>query len=146
LKADGVLQQWVQLHHLSQLDILAVVATIRSEFRYVSLYLLGDQGILVATDDPLRASPRPEAIAALQAQPHLAGLRGVLGRPAASLVDKRLLDADGVDRFIKEVGIDARLWLSTDDNLRLEYDTPKGNVNDGKKSSEINKDLLTRFH
>jgi predicted membrane-bound spermidine synthase len=146
MKADGVLQQWVQLHHLSQLDVLAIVATIRSEFRYVSLYLLGDQGILVATDDPLRASPRAEAIAALQARPQLADLRGVLGRPAASLVDSRLLDADGVDRFIKEVGIDAQLWLSTDDNLRLEYDTPKGNVNDGKKSFQINKDLLTRFH
>ena len=50
-----------------------------------------------------------------------------------------------MDRFLTEVGIEPSAWLSTDDNLRLEYDTPRANANDAGQSFADNKSLLERF-
>ena len=36
-------------------------------------------------------------------------------------------------------------WLSTDDNLVLEYSTPRANVNDGEKTFKANRTLLVGF-
>lgn len=61
LKSDGVLQQWVQLHHMSPTDFLTIIGTLRAEFSYVSLYLVGGQGILIATNDISRAGLTPRS-------------------------------------------------------------------------------------
>jgi predicted membrane-bound spermidine synthase len=145
LQPGGVLQQWVQLHHISPTDVLHVIATLRAEFRHVSLYVLGSQGILVATDDLAKANPHPEALRALEAAPALAELRRVADRPLAQVAKDRLLTPDSVDRYIAGVGIERSVWLSTDNNLRLEYSTPKGNVLDGARSLQVNTELLARF-
>ncbi len=50
LNQDGVLQQWVQLHHMSREDVLRVLGSVRAEFRYVWLYLIGRQGVIVASN------------------------------------------------------------------------------------------------
>ena len=42
-------------------------------------------------------------------------------------------------------GMPAPSWISTDDNLKLEYSTPRGNVLDGARSIERNIELLLRF-
>jgi hypothetical protein len=39
----------------------------------------------------------------------------------------------------------ASRWVSTDDNLYLEYSTPKGNVLDGTLSKERNVDMLRKM-
>jgi len=36
-------------------------------------------------------------------------------------------------------------WLSTDNNLSLEYSTPKANVNDPAESATRNMSILSRF-
>ena len=72
-------------------------------------------------------------------------MRQILGRPVSSLARDRLLDAVGVDRYIHEIGKESRFWWSTDDNLRLEYRTPKANVNDGEESQKRNMNILSRF-
>ena len=144
LQADGVLQQWVQLHRLSPMDILSVVSTLRSEFRYVSLYVMGGQGILVASNSAARAEPSPAAIERLQQQPGLAPMREVLGRPAASLPADRLLDPAGVDRLLADATPVISAWWSTDNNMLLEYQTPKANVNDPAKSYAANLAWLQR--
>lgn len=144
LQADGVLQQWVQLHRLSPMDILSVVSTLRSEFRYVSLYVMGGQGILVASNSASRAEPSPAAIERLQQQPGLAPMREVLGRPAASLPADRLLDPAGVDRLLADATPVISAWWSTDNNMLLEYQTPKANVNDPAKSYAANLAWLQR--
>ena len=46
-------------------------------------------------------------------------------------MQNRLLDPDGVDRFLAAFaarGVDPESLLSDDDNLLLEYSTPRGNV------------------
>lgn len=145
LNSDGVLQQWVQLHRLSPIDILQIVASIRSEFNYVSLYVIGGQGILVATNAAPRALPSEAGFKALLDEPRLAEVRKIVGRSPEELSGDRLLTAQGVDRFLVELGVEPSFWVSTDDNLRLEYDTPKANVNDAAKSFAANMGMLERF-
>lgn len=143
---DGVLQQWVQLHHLAPTDILSVIATLRAEFRYVSLYLIGGQGILIATNSAERKSSNGDAIHKLENTADLQAVRNILDHPLSTIASNRLLDNVGVDRLIKTTGVDESFWWSTDDNLRLEYSTPKGNVNDPLLSLKANMKFLMRFH
>src|SRR6185436_5051518 len=49
LTESGVLQQWVQLHHLRRQELAVIVRTLRAEFPHVALFLGGAQGILVAS-------------------------------------------------------------------------------------------------
>ncbi len=142
---DGVLQQWLQLHRLAPTDLLSVVASLRAEFRYVSLYVMGGQGILIATNSADRQSPNNESIQKLENSISLKTVKGALDRPISAIAGDRLLDNAGIDRFIKTGGVDESLWWSTDDNLHLEYSTPKANVNDAQRSYQSNLGLLSRF-
>lgn len=141
----GILQQWVQLHRLSPMDILSVIASIRTEFRYVTLYVIGSQGILVATNDASRKLPNRLAIDALERQAGLAEVRRIAGRDFSAVADELVLGPDDVDRYLDKYAGNPEWHASTDNNLRLEYSTPKGNVNDATKSFELNVELLKAF-
>ncbi|HWO07884.1 MAG TPA: fused MFS/spermidine synthase, partial [Polyangiaceae bacterium] len=138
LAPGGVLQQWVQLHHVSERDFATILHTIRTHFPHMALYYGGGQGIVVASLEPLRASqaralrfqqdPRvqptlPEAI-----EPG----GTIVRRELASLVDDALLADEDLDRFLESAARKADLsvdaLVSNDDNLYLEYATPRGNV------------------
>jgi spermidine synthase len=142
---DGVLQQWVQLHRLPTTDILSIVATLRSEFEFISLYVIGGQGILVATNDAQRAQPTAAALARLQQTTGLTDLRRLLQRDLADLARDRLLEPQGIDRFVQRGGSDRSVWHSTDDNLLLEYSTPRANVNHPGASFKRNIEFLASF-
>jgi predicted membrane-bound spermidine synthase len=144
LEKDGVLQQWVQLHHLTPQDVLSIITSLRSEFRYVSLYVIGGQGILIATDSEERKDPTATAMALLEHTDGVADALHILSQPLTSIREERLLDTAGIDRFIEQVGGEASRWWSTDDNLRLEYSTPKANVNDSAASTRLNLKLLSQ--
>jgi spermidine synthase len=147
MSKDGVLQQWVQLHHMAPTDILSVITTLRAQFRYVSLYVIGGQGILVATNSEARKSPTKEAMRLLETAPELQSVRGIFERSISTIANARLLDNASVDRYITTLsGGDPKLWVSTDDNLYLEYSTPKGNVYDAQRSEQKNFEQLKRFH
>jgi len=127
----GVFQQWVQLHHIYSLDLASVFASIRAAFPHVLLYVGGHQGILVASDDPLVADP--DKLRRWCADPAFA--RGCATAPDGdlpALLKSRLLDSDGLDRFVEDVaakhGFLPEELISTDDSLYLEYATPRGNV------------------
>ena len=129
LTPKGVFQQWVQLHHMREKDFATIVNTLRKNFEHVALFYGGGQGILVASRAPLRASR--QRLQGLQAR---ANLRGMLpfDRPLEGLLDDVVLVDAGLDRFLAQVAADAREplsdWISTDENLYLEYATPRGNV------------------
>lgn len=129
LAPNGVFQQWVQLHHMYKKDFATIVHTLRKNFEHVALFYGGGQGILVASDVPLRASK--QRLQELQARPNL---REVLPfeRPLEGLLDDVLLLDAGLDRFLSQTASEAReplsSWVSTDENLYLEYATPRGNV------------------
>src|SRR6185437_9383423 len=125
LAPGGVLQQWVQLHHIRRRELAAIVRTLRTAFAHAALFVGGGQGILVASDEPLVASQA--RLAALEKRPDLAGMLG--GRHLADLLDELLASEGDLDRFVEESETpDAPIPISTDDNLYLEYATPKGNV------------------
>lgn len=142
LNPDGVLQQWVQLHHMAPADLLTIIGTLRSEFEYVSLYVVGGQGILIATNDPTNSRPRPEVVAALDAAPQLHAVRELAGRGFADIADELMLDPKQIDHLVDKIGLDRRLWVSTDRNLRLEYSTPKANAYPQFNTVESNMELL----
>ncbi|MFZ5891416.1 MAG: spermidine synthase [Myxococcota bacterium] len=129
LKPGAVFQQWVQLHHIYKKDFATIVHTLRRNFRHVVLFYGGGQGILLASDSPLQASRA--RLAELQKR------RAVIEvlpfeRPLEALVDDVLVLDEGLDAFLRqaaaEVGESIEDWVSTDENLYLEYATPRGNV------------------
>ncbi|MEB2313706.1 MAG: fused MFS/spermidine synthase [Sorangiineae bacterium] len=129
LKSGGIFQQWVQLHHIYRRDFATILHTLRAEFDHVALFYGGGQGILVASDLPLRASAaRLEALAARPA------VKETLpdGRSLPGLLDDILVLDAGLDGFVaraaEEAGLPPSALVSTDDNLYLEYATPRGNV------------------
>jgi spermidine synthase len=127
LAEDGILQQWIQLHHIYPKDLATVLRTLRLEFAHVALFYGGGQGILLASNRPLVASK--EKLDTLEA-----GLKGFArpGRHLATLNEDVLLLEDGIDAFIadaaKDAGVPVESLVATDDNLVLEYSTPRGNV------------------
>ncbi|MFO0571616.1 MAG: fused MFS/spermidine synthase [Polyangiaceae bacterium] len=129
LTPGGVFQQWVQLHHMTRRDFATILHTLADEFPHVALFFGGGQGILVASGEPLVASrTRLEAIArdpkVHETIPNQ--------RPLAELLDDVLVTGDGLRRFLedsaKEAGMPLSQLISSDDNLYLEYATPRGNV------------------
>lgn len=129
LAPSGVFQQWVQLHHVYRPVLAALIATLRREFEHVALFYGGGQGILVSSKRPLRWSPERARRYSEDptVQPTLPD-----GRPLFVLTKDILALDQGLDRFLEDSAKDADIpfseLVSTDDNLFLEYETPRGNV------------------
>ena len=144
LNENGVLQQWVQLHHLRTEDMLSILATLRAEFRYVWLYYIGGQGILVASNSE-KASPSKENADALNNVNNLRPLLSLYGEDSGVLLDTLVATPDIVDKALQFSGVPFESLVSTDNNLYLEYATPHGNALDGAASVEANMSFLRRF-
>lgn len=129
LKPGGVLQQWVQLHHMRPIDFLYVMGSLRSEFRYVWVYVSGGQGIIVASNDP--SSLNVSSASGLMAGHAISSLK--LDDLPRSLV----AGPEQVDAFIRDFNPDNDIFVSTDNNMYLEYATPKGNAIDTDTASII---------
>jgi len=106
LTEGGVLSQWIQLHHTTLRELASQMATARAVFPHAAFFIRG-QGVMVLGAEPLSA------------------------RPDADLGDLVLAD-ETMDSFIEDVcergGFTRESLISTDDNLRLEYATPRNNV------------------
>jgi len=124
LVPGGVLQQWVQLHHIRRRELAAIVRTLHGVFPHVALFVGGAQGILVASAEPLRASAA--RLARLDARPEIAATLGGVALPR--LLDEMVASGPELERFVADTELESGKILSTDDNLYLEYATPKGNV------------------
>jgi spermidine synthase len=123
LTPGGVLQQWIQLHHMGPRDIGVVLKTLRAHFAHVQLWLPGHQGILVASNEPLVAKEAriTEAVQGFQKEEF------PFGEPL-SIFGSVLLGTEQIDAFLKRLDQSAPLATSTDDNLWLEYSTPRGSA------------------
>jgi spermidine synthase len=145
LAPGGVLQQWVQLHHMPRRELASVLGTVRAVFPHVALYAHGNQGIIVAGSRPLvmsRARARE-----LGERPAVARLLGP-GVSLGDLAGDLLAMDEALDRFVadsaREAGVATADLISTDDNLYLEYATPKNNV-PGTPSIDETIALLARY-
>ncbi len=129
LRPQGVLQQWVQLHHIAQEDLVSVLATVRAEFPIVWLYFTGNQGLIVACGE--ECAPGPATVAAIDQAPRLREVIPLFDGSVQTLRKDLLLDPASVDRLLhrwNDSGGSVADLVSTDDNMRLEYTTPRGNV------------------
>lgn len=133
LNPGGVLQQWVQLHHLTRRDLAVILQSIRAELPHLALFFSGGQGIVLASERPLTID-YPGLVHLSRA---LAGTSATAGLPAGdvlTLSGKLVLDEAGVAALIAEEaakeGVAAERLASTDDSLRLEYSTPRANADD----------------
>jgi spermidine synthase len=115
LRPGGVLQQWVQLHHIGHAEIASAIATVRSAFPYVSFWYFGGQGMIVAADRPQTLDPaRVNALMTM-----LPGYHG-------SIAQARVMSPAAVDRMIDSM----RLVINSDHNRWIEYATPRYNGSD----------------
>jgi len=143
LKEGGVLQQWMQLHHTTPLDVRYTLGSMRAEFRYVWVYVIGGQGIVVASDSP-QAVPSDGHIAAMDSRPQMQYEVSHYGGSSGNLIAHLVLDPDGVDRLLAAPGVPAGYFVSDDDNAHLEYSTPKGNAIENANYGIVT--LLMRYH
>jgi spermidine synthase len=131
LTPGGVLQQWVQLHHIDPLDVARIMGTLRSVFPHVTLWVAGYQGVLVASMEPLRADA--QALDRWAGDPKVGPLVKTSGllHPFAAF-GHLYLDEAGVDSFLAEAAVRAGVapdrLISRDDHPVLEYSTPRGNL------------------
>ena len=138
-RRGGVLQQWLQLHHLAREDYVAVLSSVRSVFRNVWLYEVGNQGLLVACDDD--CAPAPSMLRRMEATPALETAIGSVPGGAVGLLKSRILTPEGIDRFLAAAGATEETrarFASTDDNLYLEYSTPRGNAREYEETFRAN--------
>lgn len=122
LTNNGVLQQWVQLHHMAPIDLAYIIGSVRSEFKYIWLYIRGGQGIIVASNDS-ESFNVPHS--AFQRNANLFTKDVKQGDDLQSYL---VLSPNGIDRFISSLDPSMSLIVSTDSNLYLEHSTPKGNA------------------
>jgi hypothetical protein len=113
---QGILQQWIQVHHIGVEDLATVLATVRSVFPPVTFWVFGSQGIIVALRSPLKLSTEGAA-------QYFAGAPALgLGRGAARdlferALASRLLSEEDVTRLAS----DPRVDINSHRNRHLEY-------------------------
>jgi spermidine synthase len=121
LAADGVMEQWVQLHRIGPDEISSAIASMRSVFPYVSYWTYGSSGVVLGANHPLE----PQAARRDYLASKLIQDAGWPSKKAQDLIDRilqgRLLSEPAVDRLIRE----RRPVINTDHNRHLEYATPK---------------------
>jgi spermidine synthase len=135
LQPGGVVQQWVQLHHTGPREIASTVLTMRSAFRYVSLWIAGEQGIMLGSNEPqvIRAEGVRGSMQAIARS-------GIRRDALCTLVKGRLLSPEDVNRLARSA---TNAVINTDRNRWIEYDTPRFNI--GPDLRPMNMMLLQRF-
>lgn len=143
LRPGGVLQQWVQLHHIQPRDVATILGTVRRSFRQVWLYVVSRQGVIVACDQD--CPPSATSMAMLSSSKSLNDALG--GGPWLKAIGNSLILAPAdLDRFLdRSSGGDLEALESNDDNLTLEYSTPQGNVLPYADSLQKNLAVLRSF-
>ncbi len=123
LSQTGILQQWVQIHHLGSEEVGSVVKTIREVFPYVEFWIVGGQGIILGSETPLMLQRSSlEKLLAQRFWPDLSAAAALT--QLRSVLASRLLSSTDVDRLL---AIDT-YPINTDANRHLEYASPRYNL------------------
>jgi len=122
LTTTGVFQQWLQLHHISRSEIETVLVTMRSQFPEVSFWVVGGQGLLIASRAPQTIKSaffERLPLNATKIDWSTPELRDRVRELAAS----RILAPEDVSRLASR----GEAIENTDRNRRLEFFTPRYN-------------------
>jgi spermidine synthase len=130
LRERGVLQQWVQVHHMRPTDFFVILNTAAQVFPHVAFFLGPEQGLLIASSSPLDIDY--DQIHAMEKIPSIRHELDVVGAHSMfSLLGEIVLYDQSyraaISRFYQSGGL-ASDFVSTDAYPYLEYQTPKGNV------------------
>jgi len=125
LRPGGVFQQWFQLHHIGPKEVESIIGTLRSSFPYVSGWLFGGQGVLVATMTPQEL--QPEGVSAAlrylrQRSPNAETAQFKMN----VILSAQLLDTGAVNRLVER----RSPVINTDWNRWLEFRTPRYNLSE----------------
>jgi hypothetical protein len=145
LVRGGVFATRLELDRLAPPDVVSLVATVRTEFRRVWVYVHGVRGVIIACSED--CAPGPASVAAIKAarelEPIVAARRGV-----KQWLADRWLSPDAVDRLLADVaarGVAADELTSTEDNLLLEHAAQRVNLRDADSLQKSNTALLKSF-
>ncbi len=98
----GVLQQWVQIHHMRPKDFLVILNTAARVFAHVAFFLGPEQGVLVASASPLECDYRQ--IESFDDHPRVRQELTVLGVPSiSSLLGELVLYDDSFRKAVSEL-------------------------------------------
>jgi spermidine synthase len=146
LTEHGVLQQWVQLHHMRTQDLFVLFNTAAHVFPHLAFFVGDHQGLLIASPEPLEFDWTRTT--ALEASP---GVRQELDKlriaDLASLLGELMLYGRSFHDFLTflpvRLGVSVAL-VSSDNHPYLEYHTPLGNTLP-YDAYTANTHLLTQF-
>jgi spermidine synthase len=126
MKPHGMIAQWIQVHHLEPLTILVAANTMREVFPYVSFWLVGHQGLMIGSMSPQTANM--DAVRALDAIPNVKPfLQDLPLGSHVGLLGQLVFTQTEIDQAKVKLAEAGLPDTSTDDNLFLEYATPKAN-------------------
>jgi spermidine synthase len=108
--------------------VATTIASLRTVFPYVLVAVTGHQGQLLASMSPFVVTR--DQVASLE---DVGYVRATLeGGHLVDYVKRIVIDEKGIDKFLDETsdrfGVDMSDLVSTDENMFLEYATPKTNV------------------
>jgi spermidine synthase len=153
LAPGGIMQQWVQFHHMRRADMLVLLSTVHKRFKHVALWYAGGQGQLLASDQPLSLDwQRMRWLAASHPNGHYISTGEIYRIPFQIVLDDagtQQLVSDGTraltQRIMHANALQATLdkmmmaqVIDTDLFPYLEYATPRGNAsNEGLLNSDF---------
>lgn len=126
LKDDGVLKQWFQLNHMSKANIHVILSSAAASFRHVWVYVVGSQGAIIASNSD-HAFPSDDKNARLISMADNKVMKPYIDlypKGVDTIKESLILQPDQVRRMLASHAT----ALSDDNNLLLEYSTPKGNA------------------
>jgi spermidine synthase len=123
LRPHGVFQQWYQLHHISPREVESIMGTVRGSFPYVSAWLFGGQGVLLATMEPQQLQPGAIALALDYLRRHSPD-EETAQRKMREVLASQLLDTPAVTRMATSKSP----IINTDWNRWIEFSTPRYNL------------------
>ncbi len=130
LNPGGVICQWLPIYELSADDLRSVVKTFAANYRYVMLWLTHYDAELLGSNDPIEFD-----LAALDRRIDRPAIRedleAVFMGSARDFLSYFVAGTDGLRAFSRD-GV-----LNTDDNLRLEFESPKSRMLKGVMGDNV---------
>lgn len=130
LGEHGVLQQWVQIHHMRTRDLLVVLNTAAQVFPHVAFFQGPEQGVLIASASPLECDYHQ--LERFDADPQVRQDLAAIGVPSmTSLLGELMVYGESMRQalgYLPALSGRSADFASTDFYPYLEYQTPKANV------------------
>jgi len=146
LSKQGVLQQWVAIHHLRTQDLLVILNTAAQVFPHVAFFLGPGHGLLIASPSPLECDY--QQIQAFDDAPGVRRQLEALGIPSLwSLLGELVLYDRSFERAVSWLPHLTGLpgdFASTDFRPYLEYQSPRG-ITLPYNTAPLNAQFLGRF-